>query len=343
MTSSTPINIKASRRFRRLALNTVITLYCLIIAGGVVRSTGAGMGCPDWPKCFGRWIPPTKLSELPADYKTIYGAKLKGEIEFNPVKTWIEYGNRLIGAFTGVMIFLTLLASVPYLKSGSKKIFYYSLAAFLLVGIQGWLGSKVVSTELMPVMITLHMLLAIVIVFILLYLFTWSSFSQRILEFGINKRILNTLGWVVLTFSLLQILLGTQVRENIDEVIKIFGYEARASWIDKLDYRFYVHRSFSILILAVNLFWFYEVTNNGSDRLLVKLSKLCVAILVVELASGILMAYFGVPPYAQPVHLTLAILLIGLQFVVWLLVNKNKYLVKGQEVGGIGVDEILLK
>ena len=343
MTSSTPINSKASRRFRRLALNTVITLYCLIIAGGVVRSTGAGMGCPDWPKCFGRWIPPTKLSELPADYKTIYGAKLKGEIEFNPVKTWIEYGNRLIGAFTGVMIFLTLLASVPYLRSGPKKIFYFSLAAFILVGIQGWLGSKVVSTELMPVMITLHMLLAIVIVFMLLYLFTWSSFSQRVLEFGTNKNMLNTLGWIVLSFSLVQILLGTQVRENIDEVIKVFGYEARASWIDHLDYRFYIHRSFSILILAVNLFWFYKVSNNGSDRLLTKLSKLCIAILMVELASGILMAYFGVPPYAQPVHLTLAILLIGLQFVVWLLVNKNKYLVKGQEAGGVGVDEILLK
>ena len=343
MTSSTPINAKASRRFRRLALNTVITLYCLIIAGGVVRSTGAGMGCPDWPKCFGRWIPPTKLSELPADYKAIYGAKLKGEIEFNPVKTWIEYGNRLIGAFTGVMIFLTLLASITYLRSGPKKIFYFSLAAFILVGLQGWLGSKVVSTELMPVMITLHMLLAIVIVFILLYLFTWSSFSQRVLEFGIDRKMLNTLGWVVLSLSLVQILLGTQVRENIDEVIKVFGYEARALWIDQLDYRFYIHRSFSILILAVNLFWFYKVSSNGSDRLLTKLSKLCIAILMVELASGILMAYFGVPPYAQPVHLTLAILLIGLQFVVWLLVNKNKYLVKGQEAGGVGVDEILLK
>ena len=98
MTSSTHIiDHKASRRFRRLALNTLITLYLLIVAGGVVRSTGAGMGCPDWPKCFGRWVPPTEISELPHDYKQIYGAKLKGEIEFNPVKTWTEYVNRLLG------------------------------------------------------------------------------------------------------------------------------------------------------------------------------------------------------------------------------------------------------
>ena len=328
MTSLNPhINVKVNRRFRRLTLNTVITLYCLIIAGGVVRSTGAGMGCPDWPRCFGQWVPPTKLSELPPDYKTIYGAKLKGEIEFNPVKTWIEYVNRLLGAFTGIMIFLTLLASIPYFKSRYKHIFYFSLAAFILVGIQGWLGSKVVSTELMPAMITLHMLLAIVIVFILLYLFTWSSFSKRISEFNVNKSTLNTLGWTVLCLSLIQILLGTQVRENIDEVIKVLGYQSRAEWIDQLGAKFYIHRSFSIVVVSINLFWIYTINKSVTDQKIVnKIGRICLIILFFEISTGILMAYFGVPPYAQPMHLTLAILLIGLQFIVWLLVSGDKYL-----------------
>jgi len=328
MISSTHINFKASRRFRRLALNTVISLYCLIIAGGVVRSTGAGMGCPDWPKCFGRWVPPTELSELPEDYKTIYGAKLKGEIEFNPVKTWIEYVNRLAGAFTGVMIFLTLLASVPYLKAGSKKIFYFSLAAFVLVGFQGWLGSKVVSTELMPVMITLHMLLAIVIVFILLYLFTWSAFSKNTFESGINREMLNRTGWIVLILSVIQIVLGTQVRENMDEVIRLLGYEARNLWIEELDGRFYIHRSFSIVILVVNMFWLYRVDKTTIHQTVKKIARACQIVLGMELVSGIVMAYWGVPPFAQPMHLTLAILLIGLQFVIWLLINGDKYLNK---------------
>ncbi len=109
MTSSTKlIDSRVNRRFRRLTLNTVIVLYFLIMVGGVVRSTGAGMGCPDWPKCFGSWIPPTEVSQLPLNYKEIYGAKLKGEVIFNPVKTWIEYVNRLFGVFTGIMIFVTL-------------------------------------------------------------------------------------------------------------------------------------------------------------------------------------------------------------------------------------------
>ena len=52
----------------------------------------------------------------------------------------------------------------------------------------------------------------------------------------------------------------------------------------------------------------------------------CFVILVLEIATGMAMAYFGVPAFAQPLHLTFAILLIGLQFVVWLVVNGNKYL-----------------
>jgi len=330
MISSTPINIKANRRFRRLALNTVISLYCLIIAGGVVRSTGAGMGCPDWPRCFGRWVPPTKLSELPPDYKTIYGAKLKGEIEFNPVKTWIEYVNRLLGAFTGVMIFLTLLASVPFLRSKNKRIFFFSLSAFVLVGIQGWLGAKVVSSELMPAMITLHMLLAIVIVFILLYLFTWSAFSKRILGLGQNKRTLNAIGLLVITLSLIQIILGTQVRENMDEVVRSLGYEQRLNWIASLGAKFYIHRSFSLLILGANLFWFFKIKNSFNNQSVLRtITLFSLIVLGAELLTGIVMAYFGVPPFAQPMHLTLAVILIGLQFVTGLLINEDRFLSTG--------------
>ena len=125
MTSlSNPTNNSHDRLFKRLTLITVVTVYLLVAAGGIVRSTGAGMGCPDWPKCFGSWIPPTEVSQLPLNYKEIYGAKLKGEVEFNPVKTWIEYVNRLLGAFTGILIFATLLASIKYIGSKKSRLFY---------------------------------------------------------------------------------------------------------------------------------------------------------------------------------------------------------------------------
>lgn len=328
MTNSTqPINSRVNRRFRRLTLNTVITLYCLVMIGGVVRSTGAGMGCPDWPKCFGSWIPPTEVSQLPLNYKEIYGAKLKGEVVFNPVKTWIEYVNRLFGAFTGIMIFGTLLASIPYLKSNRKSLFLYSLSAFILVGLQAWLGSKVVSSELHPVMITIHMLLAIVIVFILIYLFIRASYTEEIDGKTVNnKGLINKLSLLVLSLSLIQILIGTQVREMMDEVIRALGYEGRSEWIGALGVPFYIHRSFSIVVLAANLLWINKINHSiaGASRIK-QMGKGCLVILGTEIFTGVLMAYFGVPAFAQPVHLTLAVLMIGLQFMMWLLLNADRF------------------
>lgn len=321
MTNSALIDIKASRKFRRLALNTVITLYLLIIAGGIVRSTGSGMGCPDWPKCFGRWVPPTEVSQLPDNYKELYGAKLKGEIEFNPVKTWTEYVNRLLGAFTGVMILLTFVASLPYFKQ-KRKIVWGALSALLLVGFQGWLGAKVVSFELHPVVVTLHMLLAIVIVFIVLYVYVAASPNMWNKENGVfnsGRR----LGLIVLLITLLQVLIGTQVRENVDEVVRMFGYEARNGWIDQLDARFYIHRSFSILVLGVNLYWFREIQKANASEWVLNCVKGCLAVLIFEILTGVIMAYFGVPPYAQPLHLTFGILLLGLQFMIQLLLNSG--------------------
>lgn len=328
MTSLTQlINSRVNRRFRRLTLNTVITLYCLIMVGGVVRSTGAGMGCPDWPKCFGSWIPPTEVSQLPLNYKEIYGAKLKGEVIFNPVKTWIEYVNRLFGAFTGIMIFVTLVASIPYLKSNRKSLFIYSLLAFILVGLQGWLGAKVVSSELHPVMITVHMLLAIVIVFILIYLYIRSSYSEGKDGKPIGgKSVINRISFLVLSLSLIQILLGTQVRELMDEAIRALGYEGRSEWIGELGIPFYIHRSFSVLVLVSNVWWINKINRSIAGESRIKeMGKGCLAILGLEILTGILMAYFGVPPWAQPVHLTLAILMIGLQFMMWLLMNADRF------------------
>ncbi|PWJ60159.1 cytochrome c oxidase assembly protein subunit 15 [Dyadobacter jejuensis] len=311
------IDPKAIRRLRRVALNTIVTLYLLIMAGGVVRSTGAGMGCPDWPRCFGTWIPPTDVSQLPDNYKEIYGAKLKGEVEFNPVKTWIEYVNRLLGAFTGIMIFCTLLATLAFWNS-KRGFFWLALLGFVLVGFQGWLGSKVVSFELHPVVVTVHMLVAIIIVGVLILLFDKADrlAYERSSGLGLKQ---SRIGWWVLGLTLVQVMLGTQVRENIDEVVRVLGYDARSMWIDHLDFRFYLHRTFSILVLGINLYWFQMIRKTPQGYKDLKgIIVWSVVILGLETATGIIMAYFGVPAFAQPVHLTLGILLLGLQFILFL-------------------------
>jgi cytochrome c oxidase assembly protein subunit 15 len=73
-----------------------------------------------------------------------------------------------VGVTIGFLIFLTAWSSRTYLKT-DKTVFYLSLSSFFLVGFQGWLGSSVVASNLKPIMITIHMLLALVIVALLIY------------------------------------------------------------------------------------------------------------------------------------------------------------------------------
>ena len=248
----------------------------------------------------------------------MYGAKLKGEVEFNAVKTWTEYVNRLLGVFTGLLIFATLVASVPYLRSGQPRLFYASLAAFILVAFQGWLGSKVVSTELHPFMVTLHMVVAIIIVFILLYILA------RIYSNGLSsgkirqEKKIKTLILGLVGLSFVQIILGTQVREALDTIIAQMGYAARSRWIDELGTTFYVHRSFSIVVLLANAYLFRQVYKFASFSPLYSLARWMLLIVGMEIVMGIILAYQGVPAFAQPIHLTLAIVLAGIQFVMWL-------------------------
>ncbi|MEZ4901399.1 MAG: COX15/CtaA family protein [Spirosomataceae bacterium] len=325
MTNSRLINGENTNRlFQRLALLTVIVVYLLIFIGGIVRSTGSGMGCPDWPKCFGSWIPPTDISQLPPNYQEIFGAKLKGEVEFNVFKTWTEYLNRLFGVFTGLFIFATLLASFYYIKR-DRPVFYMSLVAFLLVGFQGWLGSKVVSAELAPWLVTLHMLLAIVIVYILLYVVARSYASRFSVESVVRSHIVHQ--WLVWTLllSLLQVLLGTQVREAMDVVMQELGEAGREQWVDSLGIRFVIHRSYSLLLLGLHIGLCYKVLKSTSNKsIFYRLTVALLVLILIEIATGVLMAYWAVPAFAQPIHLTFATVAIGLQFVMLLLLNTNR-------------------
>lgn len=330
MTNLRHINSDTNNRlFQKLALLTVAVVYILILIGGIVRSTGSGMGCPDWPKCFGSWVPPTEISQLPANYQEVFGAKLKGEVEFNAIKTWTEYINRLFGVFTGLLIFGTLLASIPFLKR-DRPIFYMSLLAFLLIGFQGWLGSKVVSSELAPIMVTLHMLLAIVIVFVLIYTMARSFVGSIAIEEIKSKVFINK--WLIWTLllSLIQVLLGTQVREVMDVVMNELGEAGRNQWVDNLGLKFYIHRSYSILLFGLHVGFIYWLRKSiPQEGIIYKLSIALLAMVIVEIATGIILAYWSVPAFAQPIHLTLATIALGLQFVLLLLLNPEKVFNKG--------------
>jgi cytochrome c oxidase assembly protein subunit 15 len=353
------------KRFRFWSVLTVVSIYLLILVGGIVRATGSGMGCPDWPKCFGQWVPPTKASQLPADYKQIYTAQrvaknqklartlaslgfkqVAGEIfahptqyietDFNATKTWIEYVNRLLGALIGIFVFVTAVVAWPYWRR-DRSIFWLALASWLLTGFQGWLGSLVVSTNLLPVMVTIHMGLALLIVALLLYAAHQASWASA--EHELNRQLeLETLGgqddeevatatglrwllWGALLLTFVQIILGTQVREEIDQIAAAAAYAQRTTWIDKLGSVFESHRTLSAIVVLANVYIGYQLWQIAMPAL----RRLVVATWVVlglEMIAGITLAYFALPAWIQPVHLTLATVLFGTQFLALLALRR---------------------
>jgi cytochrome c oxidase assembly protein subunit 15 len=296
--------------------------------GGLVRSTGSGMGCPDWPKCFGTWVPPTDVSQLPADYKDRFRVEGHEIADFDVYKTWTEYVNRLIGVLIGFFIFLTVFFAIPYLKK-DKSIFWLSFAAFLLVGFQGWIGSKVVSSNLAHWMVTIHMIIALVIVGLLIFTITRSqNFTVVQLKADASLKPLMVL---ILSVSGIQTISGTQVRENIDSVALIMGEQNREYWIQALGGIFSFHRTFSIVSLVLTMWMIKKFRENfDSSSLIYRLALSTIILVAMQILSGKVLDNLGFPKMVQSLHLFVGSLIGGAQlFITILLFSKTQTLNKG--------------
>ncbi len=306
--------------YKKWAFVTIGAVFFLILVGGIVRATGSGMGCPDWPKCFGSWIPPTHVDQLPVNYQEIFGAKLKGEVEFNVFKTWTEYVNRLVGVLIGFLIFGTFIAALIEYRSTNRKVIAYSLLAFVLVALEGWLGSKVVSSELHVGLITLHMLLAIAVVFSLIYSL-YLAFEYKDLSTDNSGASKKFLVWILMILSFGQLIMGTQIRESIDEIAR--EVLDRNEWIALLEGSYYVHIGLGIMLLLASI-WFYRGSRNEFKGLSRVLLNTLLALILFEFSSGLVLGVFGVPAWIQPIHLTLATIILGIEFGLVLIIGKER-------------------
>ncbi|MDG5765997.1 COX15/CtaA family protein [Balneolales bacterium ANBcel1] len=297
--------------FQKTALITIAVTFLLIFIGGLVRATGAGLGCPDWPKCFGLWIPPLSAADLPAPYDPA---------EFNVFKTWMEYVNRLVGVVVGFLILLTFLFSFRYL-SRSTPVFLGALLAFVLVLFQGWLGGRVVLSGLEGYMITLHMVTALVILNVLVWTY-YRSVRDRI-TFTLEAPVRRKLTVVLVLFLLvmfIQIVLGTQVREGLEAVKAAYPGLERGSWIDRVGWVDDVHRSFSWVVLILAFLFQLLVRRFNAEPYLRLLALLTTASVVLQIAVGAGLVYLAIPPAFQVLHLWIAAFSTVVLFVALLLV-----------------------
>lgn len=344
--------LKSETKFQFVNLLSIIALFVLILAGGIVRSTGSGMGCPDWPKCFGQYIPPVKEAQLPPNYRTDYiekqlkknrsFAKLLNSLgytvlalkvksdnlvtkgqqeEFNPVKTWTEYINRLIGFVTGILLLLTFFYSFHYWKK-SKTIVILSLINLILVVFQAWLGSIVVSSNLVPWIVTVHMLVALAILAISI-----STWHKAKLLYTVKKNQTKPIVFIITSLTLIldivQVTIGTEVREKIDEYAAIISGDNRQDWVDSAGKILLEHKNMALAVIVINILLYLLIRKNFTKQSIQQqLMNISFIIIMFQVFVGTVLSYFGLPPIAQAAHIILASLLFGTQF--YLLLNLFK-------------------
>ena len=339
---------KAEKRFLRINLISIISLFLLILAGGVVRSSGSGMGCPDWPKCFDQYIQPTDISQLPEGYQEKYVAQrlaknerfakildqtgylelafkirhdeyIKLPEEFNPLKTYIEYINRLIGALTGIFLVLTFVFSFK-LFSLSKRLFWLSVINLILVLFQAWLGSIVVSTNLVAWIITIHMLVAILILAVSIYTYQYLSLLKSdIIDKPKASFFIKTTSLFAIIVSIIQITVGTEVREEIDAVQMMFKELNRSEWLTEVGRIFTYHKDIAILTILINGLLYFLITKSLTDQRILQSVNYILVFLVLQIITGVALSYFALPPWAQALHILLATLLFSAQFYLYLI------------------------
>jgi cytochrome c oxidase assembly protein subunit 15 len=275
----------------------MIMVFLVILAGGVVRMTQSGMGCPDWPRCFGMWIPPTDASQLPADFER-YLSKQDIDHSFNVYHTWIEYINRLLGAILGIFILAYLVWTIRKFWKDQKRFVLIAFLLLIAVMIQGYLGKLVVDENLSVVKITIHMIGALIIAALPLININWLSKNKL----NVGKWIKHGTTFMIILL-LIQIVLGTQVREEIDIISKSLTYENRELWIERLGSIFDVHRSFSWLLFVGCLVLYFR--GRRIDTYFPYIRNI-VLVLFSIILLGIIMTYFDIPALAQPLHLVLA-------------------------------------
>lgn len=151
-------------RFQRLAAATVAATFLLVTIGVAVRATDSGLGCPDWPFCYGQLLPPA------GDFKA-----------------WIEWVHRGVAALIGFLI-LGMAAVAVIDHRDRPSILWPSVVAVGLVGFQAYLGRETVRLGNSGESVMAHLAAAMALVGILVYLLVRASYPVRIGGRGGSQR-----------------------------------------------------------------------------------------------------------------------------------------------------------
>ncbi|MEX0833699.1 MAG: heme o synthase [Actinomycetota bacterium] len=273
------------RRFRILAGAAATATFVLIAVGGLVRATGSGLGCPGWPRCFGKWIPP---------------------LEYHAI---IEYTHRLVAGIVIVLIGALAVSAWRHHRS-DRRILWPSLAAVGIVLFQAALGGIVVRQELKAALVTAHFATAMVLAGVLTFVLVSSFLPQEKPERRDRPFLRLTMLTLIATFGLL--LVGAYVRGAgaglafrdwplMDgKLVPALGGIATPMFLHRL------------LAAAVCLLVIYTAVraraSSTRNPALIKISSLVVVLFAVQILVGAANVWTGLSTASVVAHVTLSAL-----------------------------------
>ena len=311
--------------FQKLNWVLVFMTFDLIVFGAFTRLTDSGLGCPDWPGCYGTSNPFLALGDI----QQAESALPTGPVTV--IKAWIEMIHRYLAMTVGALILVQVTIAFTKLKTLGKNPLLGSLGLLLLVCIQGAFGAWTVTLKLQPIIVTIHLMLALALLACL------TAYAQQSWESGsstVRSIRVRPLSAQLLTLSLIvlftQVFLGAWVSTNYAVLAcpdfptclgsvwpetnwaegftlwRQLGLNAQGEFISPaaLQTIHWAHRIFAMLVLVVlgALGWSALALATPVLSGLTKVAKLLLGVLLLQVITGISNVVFQWPLLAALLH-----------------------------------------
>ena len=300
--------------FQSAVVSTILS-YLLIFVGGLVRVSGSGMGCPDWPRCFGRWIPPTSVDQIPSYIDPT---------AFNIVLAWIEYSNRSLGVLVGLSIIVLNIIAIYYFRK-ETKLLLSAIFSLILVVANGGLGAIVVSSILNPFLVSLHMILALMLVSVLSYACIESYkliHEEKFKNLQGNRALSNSLilFWLLI---FIEILLGTGIRTNLELISIDNPLLSKGELLNALDSYKYFHSFLGFTLLFLSIYIYAKLKNH--NLFIAKfLGIFILGMIIVQIFLGEMMVFFELPQLTRLFHTWGSSWLVGVIIILYNCISNER-------------------
>ena len=311
--------------FQKLNWVLVFMTFDLIVFGAFTRLTDSGLGCPDWPGCYGTSNPFHALGDI---------QQAESALPTGPVtvmKAWIEMIHRYLAMTVGALILVQVGLAFSKLKSLGKTPLLGSLGLLLLVCVQGAFGAWTVTLKLQPIIVTMHLMLALVLLACLTAYAqqTWEDDSTSVHTLRIRPLPASLLFTAFIVLAI-QIFLGAWVSTNYAVLAcpdfptclgsvwpetnwaegfslwRPLGLNAQGEFISPVALQtiHWAHRLFAVVVLLVlgALGWKALQLSTPVLSGLGRLAKLLLAILILQVLTGISNVVFQWPLLAALLH-----------------------------------------